>query len=154
MIVCCNWLKLCETHNKMCSNDFDFVHLCMIWSSGWERIDIEDWRALHFNHVVIFTLYVFVCLVFPASPVEFCRKCCCHLQSSFEEVTVNIEPFSIPKGVARAQISSAPPMPSTLSAAPELGNDYFLSVVEMPSSLRLASMLQVHFHIIIIDYFT
>lgn len=152
MIVRCNWLKLCETHNKMCSNDFDFVHLCMIWSSGWVPIVIKDWPAPHFNHVVIFTLYAFVCLVFSASPVEFCRKCSCHLQSSFEEVAVNIEPFSIPKGEARGQISSSPPMPITLSAGPKLGNDYFLSVVEVPSSLRLASMLQVHFYII--DYFT
>ena len=118
--------------------------------------------TVHFNHVVIFTLYVFVCLVFPASPVEFCRKCSCHLQSSFEEVTVNITIFHPQRGSkGTKKISSAPPMPSTLSAAPELGNDYFLSVVEMPSSLRLASMLQVHFHnynwlfyLIIIDYFT
>ena len=92
-----------------------------------------------------FVCTVFVCLVFPASPVEFCRKYSCHLQSSFEEVTVNIfHPQRGSKGTKK--ISSAPPMPSTLSAAPELGNDYFLSVVEMPSSLRLASMLQVHFH--------
>lgn len=71
----------------------------MIWLSGWAEIDIKDLGSLHCNHVVIFTLYVCIASSsIPATPVEFARKFSFHLQSSFEEVAVNIEPFSIPKG--------------------------------------------------------